>query len=191
MKKVFLLAASVAFLFAFKPVEQNTWVSDGGHSRLAFSITHMGVNDIEGNFNTFESSITTSKEDFSDAVIELSADVSTINTGNDRRDAHLKSPDFFDATKFGKLTFKSKSVKIGDDKKYAITGDLTMHGVTKEVSLTGMRRMGMNPMSKKDVAGFKVSGTIKRTDFGIGASTPVAMLSDEVQLNANIEFGKK
>jgi polyisoprenoid-binding protein YceI len=191
MKKVFLLAASVAFLFAFKPVEQNTWVSDGGHSRLAFSITHMGVNDIEGNFNTFESSITTSKEDFSDAVIELSADVSTINTGNDRRDAHLKSPDFFDAAKFGKLTFKSKSVKIGDDKKYAITGDLTMHGVTKEVSLTGMRRMGMNPMSKKDVAGFKVSGTIKRTDFGIGASTPVAMLSDEVQLNANIEFGKK
>jgi polyisoprenoid-binding protein YceI len=191
MKKSLFIAASVALLFAFKPIEQTTWTSDAGHSRLAFSITHMGVNDIEGNFNSFDASITSSKDDFSDAVIEMSADVNTINTGNEKRDAHLKSPDFFDAAKFGKLTFKSKSVKVGADKKYTVVGDLTMHGVTKEVILTGMRRMGTNPMSKKDVAGFKVSGTIKRMDFNVGAAMPAAMLSDEVQLDANLEFGKK
>ena len=114
----------------------------------------------------------------------------SINTDNEQRDTHLKSPDFFDAAKFATLTFKSKSFKKVKDNTYKVTGDLTMHGVTKTVELDAVARIGTNPMSKKTVAGFKIAGTLKRSDFGIGASMPASMLSEEIAIIANAEFAK-
>lgn len=193
MKKITLLfAVAATALFAFKSAEQTTWEADKAHSKLGFEVTHLMVSDVEGSFKNFSATVTSAKEDFSDAVVDLSADVASINTDNDQRDAHLKGPEFFDAAKFPTLTFKSTSVKKVSGNKYKVAGNLSFHGVTRPVVLDAvLRGVTVNPMSKKPVAGFKVTGTIKRSDFNFGSKFPNAMLSDEVTLNANTEFVKK
>jgi polyisoprenoid-binding protein YceI len=188
--KITLMLAVVA-LFSFTVVEQFSYSVDNAHSRLGFTIKHMGISDFNGNFGKFETKITTSKADFSDAVVELSADVNTINTGNEMRDGHLKSGDFFETEKFPTLTFKSTTFKLVKGKNYKIEGDLTLHGVTKKVTLNAVHYGNVeNPQNKKTVAGFKVTGVIKRSDFGIGAGFPAPGLSDEVNLIADLELGQ-
>jgi polyisoprenoid-binding protein YceI len=189
MKKTALIFAvfTVLSLASFA----QTWTLDPAHSKLGFSVTHMMISDVDGAFTNFEAKITSSKEDFSDAVIELTADANSVSTDNEKRDAHLKTEDFFDVAKYKSLTFKSKSVQKVADNKYKVTGDLTLHGVTKPVTLDAtLRGTTVNPMSKKTVAGFKVTGTIKRSDFSFGTKFPNAMLSEEVTLTANTEFIK-
>jgi len=179
-----LLTASVGFA-------QSVWTVDKSHAKLGFSITHLTVSEVDGDFKSFDAKITSSKDDFSDAVIELTAEVASINTENADRDKHLKGPDYFDAEKFPTLTFKSKSFKKVDGKNYKLVGDLTLHGVTKTVELdVKFNGTTTHPYTKKTIAGFKITGVVKRTDFGIGAGTPAAVLGDEVTLNANAEFVK-
>lgn len=188
MKKISSLLALV--LIAGSTFAQN-WSLDKGHAKLGFGVTHLLLSTVEGSFKSFDAKLTSSKDDFSDAVIELTADVNTINTDMDKRDEHLKSPDFFDVAKFPTLTFKSKSFKKVDGKKYKLTGDLTLHGVTKTVDLDVIVNGPIvHPYTKKNVAGFKVTGTLKRKDFGIGAGTADAVVSDDVTINANAEFSK-
>jgi polyisoprenoid-binding protein YceI len=193
MKKIATISivAVAALLFAFKTIENATWSLDKAHAKLGFTITHLMVSDVEGWFKTFDAKVTSSKEDFSDAVAEMTADVNSINTDNEQRDKHLKSPDFFDAAKYPAITFKSKTFKKVSDKNYKVTGDLTMHGITKTVELDATCRVGTNPMSKQTIAGFKITGLIKRADFGIGTSMTSALLGDEVSIVANAEFIKK
>ena len=168
-----------------------TWNLDKSHAKLGFTITHLMISDVEGTFKTFDVTLTASKEDFSDAAISLTADVNSINTDNEKRDAHLKSADFFDAAKYPSLSFKSKSFTQVSGKNYKLTGDLTMHGVTKTVTLDVVYNGTItHPMNKKLVAGFKISGTIKRSDFGVGGAM-TGVLSDEVTLIANAEFVKQ
>lgn len=192
MKKVTVLVALISTsLLAFKSVTPTVWDADTAHSKLGFVITHMMISDVEGSFKNFSSTITASKEDFSDAVVELKADVNSVNTDNERRDAHLKNEDFFDAAKYPTLTFKSTSVKKAGGNKYKVAGNLTFHGVTKPVTLDATLRGKTVNQAKKAVAGFKVTGTIKRSDFNFGTKYATAMLSDEVTLNANTEFVQK
>lgn len=190
MKKIALIAVIAASLLSFRLPDMSTWTVDKSHAKLGFTITHLMVSDIEGSFKTFDAKITSTKDDFSDAVVELNAEVNSINTEDEKRDAHLKSADFFDAAKFPVLTFKSTSFKKTGENKYKVTGDLTLHGVTKPVVLDAVARTGVNPMSKKTITGFKISGSLKRTDYGVGSQFPSAMLSDEVTINANAEFAK-
>lgn len=188
MKRIAVVAAGL--LMSVASFAQ-TWSVDKAHSRLGFGITHMGISLFEGNFKSYDATITSSKEDFSDAVFEVSADVTSINTDNERRDGHVKSADILDAEKFPKLTFKSTSISKIADKKYKLVGDLTFHGVTKPVTLEVVYNATItNPQSKKQVAGFRITGSFKRSDFGIAPGMPSAMLSDDVQLLANGEFGK-
>lgn len=169
-----------------------TWSVDKDHSKLGFSITHLMVSNVEGSFKTFDAKIISSKDDFSDAVIELTADVNSIDTDNDTRDNHLKGPDYFDAAKYSQAVFKSTSFRKVGDKTYKLSGNLTLHGVTKPVELeVTFNGTAVHPYTKKTIAGFKVSGTIKRTDFNIAASTPSAALSDEVTIETNAEFVKQ
>jgi len=193
MKKLVLVAALLSTtLFAFKPAAEFIWGADTAHSKLGFEITHLMISDVEGSFKNFESKITASKDDFSDAVVELSADVNSVNTDNEKRDAHLLNADFFDAAKYPKLTFKSTSFKKVSNNKYKVAGNLTFHGVTKPVVLDAtLRGISNNPATKATIAGFKVTGTIKRSDFNFGTKYATAMLSEEVTLNANTEFVKK
>ena len=188
MKRVTMIIAAVMVSLA---TFAQTWNLDKAHAKLGFTITHLMVSDVEGSFKSFDITLTSSKEDFSDAVITLSAEVGSINTDNEKRDTHLKSPDFFEAAKYPTLTFKSKALTQVSGKNYKPTGDLTMHGITKPVTLDVVYNGTItHPMSKKLVAGFKVSGTFKRSDFGVGGAMP-GMLSDEVTLVANAEFVKQ
>ncbi|MBK7212110.1 MAG: YceI family protein [Bacteroidales bacterium] len=193
MKKITLIAvilSAVAYL-SFTVVEKASWTYDKAHAKVGFGVTHMMISEVEGYFKTADVTLTTSKPDFTDAVVEVTVDASSIFTDNDKRDEHLRSGDFFDVQKYPTVTFKSfyfKRTKAANT--YYVKGNLTMHGVTKPVGLTAVAKTGVNPYSKKEIAGFKITGTVKRSDFGIGGSTPSAVVSDEVIINCNAEFSK-
>lgn len=189
MKKSLFILACLSFVsFSFKPSPAATWTFDAAHSNLGFSITHLMVADIEGSFKIKEATITAPGEDFNDATVNFIADAGSIDTDNEMRDEHLKKADFFNTATYPDIVFKSSSFKKAGDKKYKVDGDLTFHGVTKPVTLDVLANTMVNPMDKKTVAGFKVTGVIKRTDFGIAASAPATLLSDEVSIRGNVKF---
>ncbi|MFM7729628.1 MAG: YceI family protein [Flavobacteriales bacterium] len=195
MKK-WIMVAAVAALFSFTALEAGKWALDSSHSRLGFTLTHMGgIAEVQGAFGKVDATIATngsSTKDFNGAVIELTADANTINTGFAMRDEHLQGEDYFDAAKFPTLTFKSTSMEKvkGSEKEYAVKGDLTMRGVTKQVEFKAVHNGNINN-KYGEVAGFKVTGAIKRSDFGIGASLPTSVASDEITLNADVEITKQ
>ena len=190
MKKIIFLSTAFFALVAFTTV--NTWKLDKAHSSLGFSITHLGISEISGTFKNVDVHIKSAKEDFSDAVFELTADASSINTGIEMRDKHLQSADFFDTEKYPKLSFTSTSIKPAGKDKYKLTGNLTLHGITKPVTLNLWYRGTIeHPMSKAPTSGFQVTGSIKRSDFNLGSGFPAPILSDEVQIKADGEFSKQ
>jgi polyisoprenoid-binding protein YceI len=191
MKKITFFASLL--LLSFGVFAQNTWNADPYHSKLGFTVTHLGIADVPGHFNDYQVSITSSKPDFSDAVVEMNAKVASIDTRIEPRDKHLKSADFFDAEKFETMTFKSTSIKKVGNNKYSLTGNLTLHGVTKPVTVNMLYRgTTANPNANgAPVAGIQITGTIKRSDFELGSKFPAPMISDEVQIKADGEFGKK
>jgi polyisoprenoid-binding protein YceI len=190
MKKLALAAAVVlTALVSVQSYAQSTWTVDKAHSKLGFSITHMGVSDVDGSFKITDATITSPSDDFNGATVELTADAASINTDQDARDKHVRGDAFLDVAKYPTITFKSTSFKKTGANTYAVTGNLTMHGVTKAVTLTATLRQGVG-MNKKPVAGFKISGSINRKDFGVGTGFGSAMLSDEIVVTANTEFGK-
>lgn len=189
MKKIAVFASSLFMLFAF--TTPGNWNVDSAHSKLTFTVTHLGISDVSGLFKNFDVKVTSSKEDFSDAVFDVSADVASIDTEVEMRDNHLKSADFFDVAKYPKLTFKSTAIQPAGKNRYQLSGDLSLHGVTKPVTMDVLYRGTVeNPMSKKPTSGFQVTGTIKRSDFGIGEKFPATLISDEVRIKADGEFTK-
>lgn len=190
MKKISIAAILLFSLISFKPGTESNWTVDKSHARLGFSITHLMVSEVEGSFKKFDATITGTKEDFSDAVVQLSAETNSINTENEGRDEHIKGADFLDVAKYSTLSFTSTSFKKIADKKYKVTGNLTFHGVTKPVELEATYNMGISPITKKAIVGFKITGKLKRSDFALAPSVPNAMLSDEITINANTEFAK-
>ena len=164
------------------------WTVDKAHAKIGFSITHMMISDVEGAFRTYEATITSSKDDFSDAVFDISADIAGINTDNENRDKDLQSEGFFNAAAFPKLTFKSTSFTKVEGNKYKLVGDITMKGVTKPIEMNVVVNGPIDRRGKK-VIGIKVTGTFKRTDFGVGKPGG-AMVSEDVTIIANGEFVK-
>ena len=192
MNKAFLILPLIALVtLSFRTVEAPVWEFDQNHSNLGFSVTNMGVTDIEGTFKISEATLVTKGDDFTDASATLVADMSTVDTDNDMRDTHLKTADFFDVEKYPTSTFKSTSFRKTGDMKYEIKGDLTMHGITKPVAFEASVKQAINPMDSMPIVGIKVKGIIKRLDFGISSKTPSNLLSDEIQLHANLKFNKK
>ena len=188
MKKFAIILSAFIFLTAFTTLN-NIWKNDDPHSQLGFTVTHLGVSDVSGTFNDFDVSVSSSKPDFSDAVFELTASVASIDTRVEVRDNHLKSADFFDAQNFPSLSFKSTSLKNTGKNTFKLTGDLTLHGVTKPVTMDLIYRgVVENPMSKKQTAGFQLTGIIKRSEFNLGSRFPEPMISDEVRIKADGEF---
>ena len=186
MKKITIIAAG---LFLSATTFAQVWQVDNAHAKLGFTATHLMVNDVDGMFKIFDATITSSRPDFSDAVFNITAQAGSIFTDNDKRDAHLRSADLFDVEKNPTVTFKSTSVKKDGDKKLKITGDLTMHGITKTVTMDlWYRGTIVNPMSKGNDAGFQLTGTIDRTAFNIASGYPDAMISDNVTIKADGEF---
>ncbi|MDQ3845887.1 MAG: YceI family protein [Bacteroidota bacterium] len=172
---------------------QTTWKADPLHSRLGFTVTHLGIADVPGHFSVYDVTITASKDDFSDAVVELTAQTASINTRVDPRDKHLKSTDFFDVEKYPTMRFKSSSIKKVGKNQYKLSGNLTLRGITQPVTVDMQYRgTTANPNAKgAPVAGLQITGTIKRSDFGVGTGFPPPMISDEVVIKADGEFGQK
>ncbi len=188
MKTLKTILGAVMLISTFT-LSAQTWSNDPGHSQLYFTVTHLGFNDISGTFDDFTASVTASKEDFSDAVFTMSAKIASVNTLVEARNNHLKSADFFDAETYPEMTFKSTAVKAAGKNKYKLTGDLSMHGVTKTVTIDlEYKGQTTNPMTSKLTTAFLVTGTLKRSDFAVGEKFPNAMVSDEVRIKASGEF---
>jgi len=192
MKKL-LSVFTILFLANISFAQTTTWKDDPMHSKLTFTVTHKGFSSVFGLFQKFEASIVSSKPDFSDAVFTLSVDVTSINTEVKMRDDDLRSPNFFEATKFPAMTFKSTSIHntTGMKDRFRITGDLTMHGVTKTITMDLWFRGTLeDTMSKKTKAGFQLTGIIDRTDFHVGPTEPFD-ISTDIMIKADGEFFKQ
>lgn len=190
MKKInALLAVMVISGAAFA---QTTWTIDKNHSKVGFNVTHMAVAEVEGKFNEFEGTVLAKTDDFNGAQVEFTSKTASIDTDNEKRDNHLKSPDFFDAEKFPETKFKGTLVKDGG--KYKLKGDLTMHGVTKPVEFDVTYGGSINH-GKGTKAGFKLTGKIKRQDYGLTWANKVPtgemVVGDDVELVVKVELDKK
>jgi polyisoprenoid-binding protein YceI len=186
MKKIITLIAVA--LFSTAAFSQTTWNVDRMHSKLQFTVTHLMVSDVDGEFKDFSATIIASKPDFSDAKFQFTANSTSVNTGVDQRDNHLRSADFFDVANYPTLTFTSTSVTKTSPNHYQLNGNLTLHGVTKPVSFNLWYRGTITTPQGKQDAGFQATGVIKRSDFGFGSKFGTTMLSDEVTVKANGEF---
>ncbi|MBY6367763.1 YceI family protein [Rhodococcoides corynebacterioides] len=167
-----------------------TWAIDPTHSTLGFTVRHLMVSKVRGRFQDFSGSITV--DDSGVTAISADIDVASITTDNAQRDGHLKTADFFEVEKFPTATFRSTSVTPKGD-GYVLTGDFTLHGVTKPVELT-VEYNGVNAgMGNGPVAGFEATTTINRRDFGISIDMPLegggAVVGDKITLNLDIEAG--
>jgi polyisoprenoid-binding protein YceI len=165
MKKViFITAALLAQVALFA---QTKWEVDAVHSNVKFTVEHLVISEVEGNFKTFNGSMTSAKPDFAGSAINFTVDVNSISTDNDMRDTHLKSDDFFNAAKYPQMTFKSTSFKKISSNKYLLTGNLTLRDVTKsvkfDVTYGGTAKDGQGNTK----AGFKATTVINRFDYGL------------------------
>ena len=189
---------AAATLITISATAQTNWNVDASHSKLGFAVTHMMVSETEGKFKIYEGKVSSLKSDadFTGASILFNVDAASINTDDEKRDGHLKSADFFDVAQFPKISFKSTSMKPGKVKgTYTLVGDLTMHGVTKSISLTaiGASKIVKDPYGMERYA-FKVIGSINRKDFGLAWNAILeaggVAVSETVRLDFNVEITK-
>ncbi len=170
---------------------QSTWVPDKAHSEVDFSVLHMGLTRVHGKFGNIGGSVTLNDSDITKSTVNVTIDVNTVDTGVTPRDNDLKSAHFFNVSQFPTATFVSTSVtKSGDG--LTVVGNLTLHGVTKPVTLNVDQPVGpVNGMGHKEHMGFSATTTLKRTDFGIASNFPAAMVGDEVKLTIDLDAVKQ
>jgi polyisoprenoid-binding protein YceI len=171
------------------------WALDPAHSEIQFKVKHLLISTVSGDFKKFEASAETEGDDFTTAKVQFSADINSISTNNEQRDGHLKTGDFFDAENHPKLSFVSdKLVKVDDD-VYDLHGQLTMRGVTKDVTLKAEFGGSTTDPWGNTRVGFELSGKIDRTDYGVSfgmvSETGGLLLGNDVKLFANTEFVKQ
>jgi polyisoprenoid-binding protein YceI len=170
------------------------WSIDPAHSEIHFKVRHLVISTVTGSFSKFEGSVEASSDDFSDAEIEFSADVNSINTNQADRDTHLKSPEFFDTAKYPYLTFKSTAFKSVGDNQFEMTGDLTIRGITRQVTFdTEFGGTVKDPWGNIK-AGFEINGKINRKEFGLTwnalTETGNMVVADEIKIHINVELVK-
>ncbi len=171
------------------------WILDPIHSELGFKIKHLMITNVSGSFKSFNGTIETAEEDFTTAQINLTAEIASIATNNDQRDAHLRNSDFFDAEHFPELSFKSTKIEKANSKDLTVYGDLTLKGITKAIKLNAEYNGVTKDPWGGERAGFVVTGKINRSDFGINFNgvleTGGLMLSEEVKINCEIQLVKE
>lgn len=172
---------------------QSTWKTDNSHSNVKFTVTHLVVSEVDGTFRVYDGTIQSAKPDFTDATINFSVDVSSINTDNEMRDKHLKSDDFFNAEKFPKMTFKGTSMKKVGANQYTLEGDLTIRDITKKVKFDVTYGGTVNDPWGNTKAGFKAKGSINRFDYNLKWNTITeaggAVVGKDVTISLNLQFG--
>jgi polyisoprenoid-binding protein YceI len=175
--------------------QSNTqWNLDPMHSEVQFKVKHLVISNVTGTFNTFSASAQTVGETWENAHIEFSADINSIDTNNEQRDAHLKSAEFFDAEKFPQIQFKSTAFTAKGENQFELTGDLSIKGITKSITLNTEFGGEMVDPYGNHKAGFELSGEINRHDFDLtwNAVTEAGgvVVGPSIRLIANIQFAK-
>lgn len=178
-----------------KETTKTKWVLDPSHSEFAFKVRHMMITNVKGEFKKFDVALVSQGMDFSKSDIEVTIDAASIATGDDQRDGHLKSVDFFEVDKFPTLSFKSTSFRKVDDDEYKLKGVLEIKGVKKEVTLdVEFGGINKDPWGNEKI-GFSVEGEINRKDFGLtwnaALETGGVLVSEEVKISAEVQFVKQ
>jgi len=190
--KVAIVFSVLAYASSFAYGAPTTWDIDGAHSTIGFSVRHMMVSNVKGSFGKVTGTVTADDKDVTKTTANAKIDATTINTANEKRDAHLKDPDFFDVAKYPEITFKSTSVKK-KGKAFDLVGDLTMHGVTKPVTINvteftpAVKDMQGNPRR-----GLSGKTSINRKDFGLTWNKALeaggVAVGDKVEINVELEL---
>jgi len=170
----------------------STWNIDKAHSEIGFKVKHLMISTVKGQFTSFEGSLDLPDNNLEKAVVSFSADATSINTGNEMRDNHLRSADFFNSDLFPVISFKSKDIKKKEGNTFKVVGDFTMHGITKEITLDVVFNGVTTGMDGIKVTSFEISGSLNRKDYGLLWNAPIeqggVVVSDEVKLDINAEF---
>ncbi|MDP3147964.1 MAG: YceI family protein [Ignavibacteria bacterium] len=190
--KQFILAAALLLISASSFAQTQTWKADLAHSKVGFLVSHLVVSEVEGKFTDYTATLTTdanSKPEKIEAVIKAAS----ITTDNEARDKHLKSDDFFAAEKFPELTFVSKSIKATGKNSYKVTGDLTMRGVTKTVTLDTKYNGQVKDPWGNIKSGWVATTTVNRFDYGLqwnkAIETGGLVVGKNVDISLKLEFG--
>lgn len=173
----------------------DTWQIDPAHTNVEFTVRHMMISNVKGQFQKTAGTITANGNDAASAKIDATIDASSVDTRVERRDMHLKSPDFLDVAKYPTITFKSTKVEADGPNKWKVTGDLTLHGVTKPVVLDVESSGAPVSMGGKTHAGASATTKIKRSDFGLTWNKALeaggVMVGDEVAISIDVEAIKQ
>ncbi len=196
--KLFALTSMIAMSYVgmAASAQAGEWTIDPSHSTAQFSVRHMMVTDVKGTFEKVSGTVNLDEKDLTKSSVEVTIDTSSINTRDAKRDEHLKSPDFFDAAKHPKITFKSTSIKKVGKGTYKVAGDLTMRGVTKPITLDviGPSAAVKNPWGT-NVRGVSAMGKVNRKDFGLNWNKALeaggVLVGDEVKLQIDAELLEK
>lgn len=197
MRRALILTAfTLIFASARTQAQVSTWEIDPAHTMIGFSVKHLMVSNVRGTFNTFSGTVQGREDDVTSAVVDVTIDVGSIDTREPKRDQHLRSADFFDVAKYPSIVFHSKKVTKTGPGTLRVTGDLTIHGVTKEVVLDvdGLTPPMKDPWGNQRV-GAHASTKISRKDFGLlwnqALDTGGVVVGDEVSISIDVEMFKK
>jgi polyisoprenoid-binding protein YceI len=174
-------------------VPTGTWAVDPAHSKVGFAVKHMGIATVRGEFREFEGTLEVG-EDLASSVARAMIKAASVDTNEPQRDAHLRSPDFFDAETFPELTFESTSIEPLDDESFRITGDLTLHGVTNEIVLTAeVQGTDVDPWGNERI-GLEITGQLSRGDYGMKFNQALGsgnvLVADKVKLALDVSAVK-
>ncbi|MCA1800878.1 MAG: YceI family protein [Rhodothermaceae bacterium] len=168
------------------------WKIDPTHSEVQFKVKHLVISTVTGSFNTFDGTVEAEGDDFAGAEVRFEADINSITTNNEQRDGHLKSDDFFNAEKFPKLIFESASFEKTGDDTYKLAGNLTIRDITKKITLDVVYGGTVVDPYGQTKAGFEVTGTINRKEYGLSWSAVTEagnlVVADNVKLIMNVQF---
>lgn len=192
MAKFFLsVFAIVGLTSSLVSAQTSTWIPDKAHSEVNFSVLHLELSNVRGHFGNIGGAVTINDSDITKSTVNVTIDVTTADTGVAPRDSDIKSANFFDVAQFPTATFVSSNVtKAGNG--LTVTGDLTLHGVTKQVVLQVEGPTGpITGMDHKPHSGFSANTTISRSAFGIGVKYPAAVVGDEVKVTIDLDVAKQ
>ena len=164
------------------------WEIDAHHSQVTFAVRHMMVSTVKGHFNVLRGKLEIDEQHPENSWIEAEADASSVDTRDENRDAHLRSPDFFEAEKYPTITFKSTKVEPTGDQEYRVTGNLTMHGITKEVAFKAEYTGQLKDLYGMQRAGLAAKAVINRKDFGLNWNKALETGGVLVSENVTIEI---
>lgn len=193
MRWCFRITLLAVFLIQLTTAQDGSWRLDKSHSSISFSIAHMVISEVHGRFNDYDITFTSSKDDFTDAVVSSTIKVNSIDTGSEGRDRDLRSENFFDVEKYPEIKFSSTSFKKVGDAQYDITGNLSIRDVTKEVTFHGQYR-GSIKTQRGVVSAWKADLEINRFDYGLKwnrmLDTGGLIAGETVTITMNLELRK-